>query len=198
MASDYRIFVGTVGEGVFCSDDGGKTFARCSQGMFVECDVRALATHAGNSRVVYAGTSEGVYRSDDRGDSWVRLESPMNQLITWSLLVSPHDPETLYAGTRPAHLFRSTDAGRTWTQLGATIAQHCNNIIYNRVTTILSDPDDRNGLWAGVEIDAVQHRPTAAKPGPGCTGGCPRRTSTGWPSFPAPGDAASWPRPTTT
>jgi photosystem II stability/assembly factor-like uncharacterized protein len=36
------------------------------------------------------------------------------------------------------------------------IAQQCNNIIYNRVTTLLADPDDRHGLWAGVEIDAVR------------------------------------------
>jgi photosystem II stability/assembly factor-like uncharacterized protein len=118
--------------------------------------VRALAAPSGKSRVIYAGTSEGVYRSDDRGEQWQRLDSPLNQLVTWSLLVSPHDPDTIYAGTRPAHLFRSTDAGRTWTQLGATIAQNCNNIIYNRVTTILVDPDDRHGLWAGIEIDAVQ------------------------------------------
>jgi photosystem II stability/assembly factor-like uncharacterized protein len=157
MTRDYLIYVGTVGEGLFRSDDGGQTFTRRCRGMFVECDVRALAVHPGNPRVVYAGTSEGVYRSDDRGEQWLRLDSPLNQLVTWALLVSPHDPETIYAGTRPAHLFRSTDAGRTWTQLGATIAQHCNNIVYNRATTIIPDPDDPRGLWAGIEIDAVRH-----------------------------------------
>lgn len=157
MASDHLIYVGTVGEGVWRSDDGGKSFERRSRGMFVECDVRALAAHPTTPRVIYAGTSEGVYRSDDRGDHWARLDSPLNQLVTWSLLVSPHEPDTLYAGTRPAQLFRCTDAGRSWTQLGASIGQLCNNIVYNRVTTLLADPDDRSGLWAGIEIDAVRH-----------------------------------------
>ncbi len=54
-------------------------------------------------------------------------------------------------------LFRSRDAGRTWVQLGASIAQQCNNIVFNRVTTLVADPDDPHGLWAGIEIDAVRH-----------------------------------------
>ncbi len=157
MTSDYAILVGTVGEGVWRSDDGGKTFSRRSQGMFVECDVRALAAHPANPHLVYAGTSEGVYRSTDRGEHWVRLEGPLNHLVTWSLLVSPHDPDTLYAGTRPAHLFRSSDAGRSWIQLGVAIAQQCHNIVYNRVTTLVADPADSQGLWAGIEIDSVRH-----------------------------------------
>jgi len=157
MTKDYLIYVGTVGEGVWRSEDGGRTFARRSRGMFVECDVRALATHPANLKLIYAGTNEGIYRSDDRGDTWARLDSPLPYLVTWSLLVSPHDPETIYVGTRPAHLFRSVDAGRTWTQLAALIAQPCNNIIYNRVTTIVADPQEQHGLWAGIEIDAVQH-----------------------------------------
>jgi photosystem II stability/assembly factor-like uncharacterized protein len=159
MAStaDYLIFVGTVGEGVWRSEDGGRTFARRSRGMFVECDIRALASHPAAPRVLFTGTSEGVYRTDDRGESWTRLDSPLTQLVTWSLLVSPWNPDTIFAGARPAGLFRSEDGGRGWTQLGATLAQHCNNIIYNRVTTIVADPDDAHGLWAGVEIDAVHH-----------------------------------------
>lgn len=171
MTADYRIFVGTVGEGVWRSDDAGRTFARRSLGMFVECDVRALATHPTQPKMIYAGTSEGVYRSDDCGERWARLEGPLSRLVTWSLLVSPHDPATIYAGTRPAHLFRSQDAGRTWTQLGATIAQHCNNIVYNRVTTLLADPDDPQGLWAGVEIDAVRRSGDAGETWARCASG---------------------------
>jgi len=156
MATGYRIFVGTVGQGVWRSDDEGRTFQRRSRGMFVECDVRALAAHPTNPSVIYAGTSEGIYRTDDGGDTWQRLDSPMNQQVVWSLLLNPHDANTIYAGSRPACVYRSTDAGRTWQALPAALNRDCANIIFNRVTSLVADPDDRRGLWVGVEIDAVR------------------------------------------
>ena len=39
----HRLYVGTVGEGVFLSTDRGRSVRRAAEGMFVECDVRALA-----------------------------------------------------------------------------------------------------------------------------------------------------------
>lgn len=149
------LFVGTVGEGVWRSTDGGATWNRSSKGMFVECDVRALAVDPRRPNVLYAGTNEGVYRTENAGDDWTRLDGPMNHLITWSLLVAPHQPDTLLAGTRPPRIFRSTDAGRSWHETGAQPAQECPGIIFNRVTTLRPDPFERDRLWAGVEIDGV-------------------------------------------
>ena len=41
----HRLYVGTIGEGLFRSLDGGRTFRRACDGTFVECDVRALVVH---------------------------------------------------------------------------------------------------------------------------------------------------------
>ena len=41
----HRLYVGTIGEGLFRSLDAGRTFRRACDGTFVECDVRALAVH---------------------------------------------------------------------------------------------------------------------------------------------------------
>jgi photosystem II stability/assembly factor-like uncharacterized protein len=155
MSKRHLIFVGTVGEGIFRSDDG-EIFVRKSNGMFVECDVRSLAAHPEDTRVIYAGTSEGLYRTDDAGENWRRIDSPMNKLAIWSLLIDPRQPDTIFSGTRPAHIFRSTDAGRTWAQVGATINQLCNNLVFNRVTTLAADPIDTDTFWAGIEIDGVR------------------------------------------
>lgn len=157
------LFVGTVGEGVWRSTDGGGEWSRASQGMFVECDVRALVVDPRRPEVLYAGTNEGVYRSENCGDDWTLLAGPLDHLITWSLLivpqapetVVPQAPETILAGTRPARIFRSTDAGRHWQETDAKPAQECPGIRFNRVTTLLADPFDRQRLWAGVEIDGV-------------------------------------------
>ncbi|HET6880242.1 MAG TPA: hypothetical protein VFI31_08810 [Pirellulales bacterium] len=149
------LFVGTVGEGVWRSTDGGGEWSRASKGMFVECDVRALAIDPHRPNVVYAGTNEGVYRTENAGDDWTRLDGPLNDLITWSLLVLPSQPQTLLAGTRPPRLFRTIDAGRNWQESDARPAQECAGIVFNRVTTLRSDPLQHERVWAGVEIDGV-------------------------------------------
>lgn len=149
------LFVGTVGEGLWRSNDGGVTWDRAAQGMFVECDVRALAVDPHRAKVLYAGTNEGVYRSEDLAGHWKRLDGPLNERVTWSLLAPPRQADTLLAGTRPAGIFRSTDGGGTWRQTDAQLAQECPGIIFNRVTTLRADPIEHDRLWAGVEIDGV-------------------------------------------
>jgi photosystem II stability/assembly factor-like uncharacterized protein len=156
MNQQHRIFVGTVGEGIFRSDDDGQTFTRKSHGMFVECDVRALVQHPEDPRVLFAGSNEGVYRSSDSGDTWLRLDSPMNGLVTWALFIDRAKPDTMFAGTRPAKVFRSSDAGRTWMQLDVAIERDCPNLIFNRVTTLVGDPIDADTLWMGIEIGGVR------------------------------------------
>src|SRR5881394_1094414 len=116
MTRTHRLYVGTIGEGLWRSSDGGETFVRACDGMFVECHVRALAVHPANDRILYLGTEQGLFRSDDGADNWVRVESPLNGLQIWSLLLLPSSPEVILAGTCPSRLFRSEDAGRTWSE----------------------------------------------------------------------------------
>src|SRR5947209_7922374 len=137
---DHRLYVGTIGEGLFRSLDGGATFARACNGMFVECHVRALAVHPRDPRTLYLGTEQGLFRSTDGADNWARVESPLNGLQLWSVLLLPHDPDVILAGACPARLFRSADGGRTWTEPPARMVQACLRIIHTRVTTLVADP----------------------------------------------------------
>ena len=61
-----RVYVGTRGEGVLRSDDGGKTFLRT---LLDGGDVRALAVDR-ERRVVWAATEQGLFRSADQAASW--------------------------------------------------------------------------------------------------------------------------------
>jgi photosystem II stability/assembly factor-like uncharacterized protein len=155
MAAAHRLYVGTVGEGLFRSVDGGVTFVRACEGMFVECHVRALAVHPRDPRILYLGTEQGLFRSSDGADHWARVEGPLNGLQIWSLLLLAHAPEILVAGTCPSRLFRSEDAGRTWTEPAVRMVQQCPRIMYTRVTTLVADPEEPKTLWAGVEIDGL-------------------------------------------
>ncbi len=68
--------------------------------------------------------------------------------------IDPVDPDTLFAGTRPAGVYRSRDGGMRWDKLAVDIAREC-SIGKPFVTSVIVDPDDHRIVWAGVEIDGV-------------------------------------------
>jgi photosystem II stability/assembly factor-like uncharacterized protein len=157
MTIPHRVYVGTIGEGIFRSLDGGETFRRASDGMFIECRVRALAVHPDQPNILFLGSEEGVFVSKDGADNWTRLPAPTNGLEVWSLHVAPLRPELLLAGTSPSGILRSVDSGQSWTQAATTMVRDCPRIRHTRVTCIIQDSHDADRLWAGVEIDGI-HR----------------------------------------
>ena len=155
MTRAHRLYVGTIGEGVFRSTDGGASFRRACDGMFVECHARALAVHPRDPRTLYLGSEQGLFVIRDGADNWQQVDSPLNGLQIWSLLLLPSDPDVLFAGTCPSRLFRSTDGGRSWAELSAAIERHCPRIMNTRVTCLSADPAEPQTVWAGVEIDGL-------------------------------------------
>lgn len=155
MTVAHRLYVGTIGEGLWRSTDGGATFSRACDGMFVECHVRALAVHPREPQTLYLGNELGLWRSTDGASNWSRVESPLNGKQIWSLLLLPHAPDVLLAGTCPSRVFRSDDGGRSWEEAGVSMLQECPRIMHTRVTTLLADPEDGDTVWAGVEIDGL-------------------------------------------
>jgi photosystem II stability/assembly factor-like uncharacterized protein len=155
MTATHRLYVGTIGEGLFRSTDSGEHFVRACERMFVECHVRALTVHPRDPRILYLGSEQGLFRSTDGADHWQRVESPLNGLQIWSILLLPQAPEVILAGTCPSRLFRSADGGKTWTEPAVTILQECPRILHTRVTTLTADPIEPNTVWMGVEIDGL-------------------------------------------
>jgi photosystem II stability/assembly factor-like uncharacterized protein len=155
--SPHRLYVGTIGEGLFRSTDGGGSFRRACDGMFVECDVRALALDPDRSEVLYLGSEEGLYVSDDGADSWRNLQAPLDGLQVWSIHLDARKPGRLLVGTCPSRLFRSEDCGRSWAEAEAALERDCPRIKHTRVTCLAVDDTNPDVLWAGVEIDGV-HR----------------------------------------
>ncbi|MBS45925.1 MAG: hypothetical protein CMH83_22685 [Nocardioides sp.] len=92
---------------------------------------------------LYASQSSGwfgqvVHRSDDGGRTWETVDNDFTYASqpgqhqwydgtlrdwaftrVWHLMPSRHDLDTVYAGIEDAALFRSTDGGRSWTELSA-------------------------------------------------------------------------------
>ncbi len=151
------LYAGTIGQSVWRSTDIGKTWHRVSNGMFPEADIRAIVVDPSDSNVLYAGTEKGVVKTIDGGNNWAQLPSEMDNREVWSLAIHPTEPDVLFAGTCPSAFFKTTDAGKTWKQLDAELADECEGVpIIPRVTTIIIDPEDHDTVYAGIEIDGMR------------------------------------------
>jgi len=154
MAGDYSICLGTAGWGVWHSPDGGASWTRHRAPFPLNSRVQALAAHPQQARTVFAGGDTGLFISRDGGARWERVGAQGDLPTIWSLAIDPADPDILFAGTRPAGVWRSVDGGRRWQKLNVDIAPEC-SIGTPFVTALVVDPDDHRMVWAGVEIDGV-------------------------------------------
>src|SRR5438874_1258505 len=117
--------------GLWASEDGGQTWERRDQGI-ERANIYGLNwVRAENELRLYAGTEPAhLYVSTDFGKSWTELRSllDMPSVEKWTFPAPPHqghvknivfdpsDPNTIYAGVEVGGAFKSTDAGKTWTE----------------------------------------------------------------------------------
>lgn len=150
---DSRVYVGTIGSGVWSSDDLGETWESCFIGDNVVNRVWSLCWHADEPDMVWAGTDQGLVRQIS-GVSVHHVSSPFCDRQVWAIAQSQTEHKTMYVGTRPACIYRSLDAGNSWVELSVGMETKC-DIGPTRVTRIRVDPLDEGTVWASVEIDAV-------------------------------------------
>lgn len=69
-----RVYVGVTHNGLYRSEDGGRTWKKILDG-----DIRSVAVDPTSDDVIYAGVEPvALYRSEDRGDNWKELASLKN------------------------------------------------------------------------------------------------------------------------
>src|SRR5690606_26073686 len=108
---------------------GGRHCGHC-EGML---DSHALAISPAAPGTAFLGLRMRIFRSDDRGATWcdARIDRYSPRLrYCRDVIVSPHDPRTLYACMSEAavstagSIYRSDDLARSWRRIdhGVTIA----------------------------------------------------------------------------
>jgi hypothetical protein len=98
---------------------------------------RSFLINPKNPNIMYAGaTTGGVWKSSDGGASWSSVTDSFSVLSIGALAMDPSNPSVIYAGTGESaagHLgngiFKSADAGVTWTVLGKPAAAGAFNYI---------------------------------------------------------------------
>jgi photosystem II stability/assembly factor-like uncharacterized protein len=112
-----RIILGTEGDGVYVSNDGGKTFLRSSTGLHNLRVATILADPEHQGRVyaslVFGNTASGIYASDDSGAHWNRLSrTRLPEVLTMAL---NDDPDARFVAGTEKGFFWSKD-GSDWVQ----------------------------------------------------------------------------------
>jgi photosystem II stability/assembly factor-like uncharacterized protein len=114
-----RIVLGIEGDGVYVSEDRGRTFQRSSNGLH-NLRITTIAPDPFEKNRVYAavafgGTASGIYRSDDAGKTWARASNTaLPEVLSMDIAIEADADVKFIAGTEKG-FFWSKDA-EEWTQ----------------------------------------------------------------------------------
>jgi photosystem II stability/assembly factor-like uncharacterized protein len=114
---------------------------------------RAVTGVPGQPNTLWAGAvNGGVWKSDDDGRTWTPMFDSQPTQSIGAIAVAPSNPKVIYVASgeglhRPDlsvgnGVYRSSDAGETWTHMGLDDAQ--------QIPSIAVDPHDANRVYAAV------------------------------------------------
>ncbi|MDH4197933.1 MAG: hypothetical protein OEW05_11025, partial [Candidatus Aminicenantes bacterium] len=127
------------GDGVYKSEDGGRTWR--NMGLRDSHHIPRIVIHPRNPDIVYVASlghlyseneERGVFKTTDGGRTWDKVLYIDPKVGVVDLVMNPRDPDVLYAaaydkrrfpwryvnGGPGSGIYKTSDAGQTWTRLG--------------------------------------------------------------------------------
>jgi len=163
------VYAGFRDGGVFKSTDGGAHWAHLTNqpsnnwsetwpvGAPVPRDsILSLAIHPDDEETIYAGTNiRGLYRSTDGGAAWTQVvhendlidQGTENHAHVFAIVVNPQNPDEIYLGEWHGGIYRSTDAGASWSRV--------NEGLSTRAVQTLAISSDGSTVYAGTKGEGV-------------------------------------------
>jgi photosystem II stability/assembly factor-like uncharacterized protein len=168
----------SIGDGIYKSTDGGQTWTR--SGLEKSERIAKIAVSPTNGDTVFAAVpgalwsdspDRGLYKTTDGGKTWNQILKGQNLSTGCTdVAIDTANPDIMFAamwdfrrkgweyrsgGASPAApsasgLFRSTDAGNTWTEITAEINQGFPKKPYGRLAVAIAPSNDKR-VYAFVE-----------------------------------------------
>jgi uncharacterized protein (TIGR03437 family) len=195
-ASPSVMYAAGVAGGVWKTTNGGASWTPLAD-LIANIAVCALAFDPRNPEVIYAGTGEGffnyggvrgagIFKTTDGGASWAHLSSTNTADFHYvnDIVVSPHNPERVYAATRTG-VWRSANGGASWTHVlnpkdagGEPVIGGCTDLavrtdqpgdflfaacaMFEQATVYRNTDAAGAGAWAAVHTEAQMGRTALA------------------------------------
>jgi len=152
-----RVYVSTLGDGVYRSNDGGKSFSKApAKGLnHPLCWTIVVSASDVNNGLgaIYLGTQQSaLYKSTDGAETFEEIKSVQElEQSNWAFPPAPdthhmhqitlniNEPETLVFGIELGGVYRSTDGGDTWTKTAGDPDPH----------TLRTHPTEPNRIYEG-------------------------------------------------
>ena len=135
--------------------------------------ITAFAVHPEVSRVIYAATaSGGVWKTTNNGVTWTPVFDDQTTSTIGDVTVSPSNPDIVWVGTGEPNnrqssswgdgVYKSNDAGKTWTNMGLRDTLHIGrivihptnpDIVYVAALGHLWGPNKERGLFRTMDGD---------------------------------------------
>jgi len=161
----------SAGDGVYKSTDAGKTWKNV--GLENTFHIGAVRIHPRNPDIVYVAAlghqfgpndDRGVFKTTDGGKTWKKILFRNRNTGAVDLILDPNVPNTIYATFWDVHrtpwslesggpgsgMFKSTDAGDTWTEI--TRNPGLPKGLLGRIGVTVS-PQNSDRVWAIVEAE---------------------------------------------
>ena len=121
---------------------------------FLSGRIADIVFHPENENIWYVAVgSGGVWKTENAGTTWTPLFDQQSSYSTGCITLDPQNPATVWVGTgenvggrHVAYgdgIYRSTDAGKSWKNLGLKKTEHISKIIVH--------PDNSNVVWVAAQ-----------------------------------------------
>ncbi|WP_420573307.1 VPS10 domain-containing protein [Kordia sp.] len=136
VGQPHTYYMGSTGGGIFKTTDAGITWKNISDTFLKTGSVGAIAVSESDTNIVVVGMGEhaargvmtsmgdGVYKSMDAGKTWKHIGLENTHHIS-DVIIHPTNPDIIYVAAQGAQyaptstrgIYRTTDGGKTWTQI---------------------------------------------------------------------------------
>ncbi|HEY6323129.1 MAG TPA: hypothetical protein VJA16_16410 [Thermoanaerobaculia bacterium] len=127
--------------------DGGMTWSSAGAGL--PQVIYSLAIDPQSSSTLYAATHSGLFKSTDGGGSWLPAGAGLPPGAVSTVVVSPRERGTVYAGIPGVGVFRSTDGAASWSALSAGLPRR------DFTGLVVIAPSDPSILYAATAGDSI-------------------------------------------